>query len=146
MSPKSKVTIPDTLKVTGTIQGVTDVAGALETTGPAESASDNPVLKIALSTCPVDTGAPPICDDVTNVYLKVVLKAGKGKVKVDLSPVFPGLTSGSPFAVLGVALLEVPGPGNCVGTNSAADITARLNDTTCESSGIVRGIGGFAKK
>jgi hypothetical protein len=144
MSPKSKVTIPDTLKVTGTIQGVTDGAGALMTTGPGEGDSNNPVLRIAISACPVDTGAPPICDDVTSVYVKVVLKAGKGKVKVDLGPVF-SIPSGSPFAVLGVALLESPGAGNCLGTNSATDIAARLNDTTCDSV-IVRGVGGFVRK
>ncbi len=147
MSPKSKVTIPDTLKVTGTIQGVTDGAGALMTTGPTESDSNNPILKIAVSTCPVDTAAPPICDDVTNVYVKVVLKGGTGKVKVDLGPVFASLTfpSGSPFAVLGVALLESAGAGNCLGTNSSTDIATRLNDATCDSF-IVRGVGGFVRK
>jgi hypothetical protein len=116
------------------------------TTGPAETAVDNLVLKIGLSACPVDTGSPPMCDDPSNVYLKVVLTGGEADLNIDLAPVFPGLLAGNPFAVLGVTLLGAPGGGNCVGTNSTTDITARLNDSTCEASSIVRGVGGFVKE
>jgi hypothetical protein len=141
MSSKSKVKLDGKLGLKATIKGVTDIAGVLMTTGPAEDAADNLVLALVLSLCPVDTGAPPICDDLTSVYLKVVLTKGKGKLKVDLAPVL-SLAAGDPVAVLG-ARLVVPGsgPGDCPGTNSTADITGRLNDSTCDP-GIVRGVGG----
>jgi len=142
VSAKSKIKIKGDLSVSANFKGVTDVAGATLTTGPAETAVDNLVLKIGLSTCPVDTGSPPICDDPTNVYLKVVLTDGKGKLKIDLAPVL-GLTAGNPVNVLGVTLLGSPGGGNCLGDNSTADVTTRINDGTCEATGIVRGIGGL---
>jgi hypothetical protein len=140
VSSKSKVKMKGTLELKAKIKGVTDGTGALMTTGPAENAVDNLVLKISLSACPVDTGAPPICDDLSNVYLKVPLTDGKAKLMIDLAPVL-ALPAGTPINVLGVALLGVPGGGNCLGTNSTADITTRLNDATCET-GIVRGVGG----
>jgi hypothetical protein len=138
---KSKVKLDGKLRVKATIKGVTDIAGMLMTTGPGEAAADNLVLKLVLSLCPVDTAAPPICDDVTTVYLKVVLTAGAAKLGVELAPVL-SLAAGSPLAVLGAGLV-VPGSGlgDCPGTNSSADITARLNDGSCDL-GIVRGVGG----
>ena len=141
MSSKSKVKLDGKRAVSASIKGVTDVAGALLTTGPAETALDNLVLKIVLSACPVDTGSPPICDDATNVFLKVVLEEGKGSVKTTLPDL--GLLVGSPVGVLGVSLV-VPGanPGDCPGTNSTADIAARLNDATCDT-GVVRGVAGI---
>ena len=144
MSEKSKVKIKDTLQLKATIKGVTDGTGALMTTGPAEDADDNLVLKVALSTCPVDTASPPICDDPANIYLKVVLTNGKGKLTVDLAPVLL-LGAGSPVNVMGVALLGAAGGGNCLGSNSTADIAARINDGTCDSI-IVRGVGGLVTK
>jgi len=49
------------------------------------------------------------------------------------------LAAGTPVDVLGIALLDAS--SLCLGTNSVADITTRLNDTFCEN-GIVRGVGG----
>src|SRR5262245_52501751 len=145
VSPKSKVKIDGKLKLTASIKGVTDVAGVLMTTGPAETASDNLVLRLTLSTCGVDLAAPPLCDEPTNVYLKVVLTDGKGKLKLDLGPVFAE-PPGSPFAVLGVALVvPIGGVLDCPGTNSSGDITTRLNDATCDA-GIPRGIGGLLRR
>ena len=145
MSPKSKVKIDGKLKVKASIKGVTDVAGVLMTTGPAETAIDNLVLRLTLSECGVDIASPPLCDEPTNVYLKVVLTDGKGKLNLDLGTVFTE-PPGSPFAVLSVALI-VPGGGltDCPGTNSPADVTGRLNDPTCDV-GIPRGIGGFLRE
>src|SRR5262245_37775559 len=54
VSPKSKVKIDGKLKLTANIKGVTDFAGVLMTTGPAETAPDNLVLRLTLSTCGVD--------------------------------------------------------------------------------------------
>jgi hypothetical protein len=141
MSNKSKVKIKGTLELKAKIKGVTDGTGALMTTGPAEGAADNLVLKIALSTCPVDTATPPFCDDPSTVYLKVPLTEGKAGLIVDLAPVF-SLAAGTTINVLGVALLDAPGAFVCLGTNSTVDIMARLNDATCEN-GIIRGVGGL---
>ncbi len=142
----SKLSLDGKLQLKASVKGVTDGTGTLMTTGPAVTATDNLVLKVVVSTCPVDTGSPPICDDPTDVYVKLVLtKKGKGKLKVDLGPVL-ALPPGSPFAVLGAALV-VPGgnPGDCAGDNSASAITTRLNDATC-SSGIVRGVAGMVRQ
>ena len=51
VSPKSKVKIDGKLKVKASIKGVTDVAGVLMTTGPAETATDNLVLRLTVSEC-----------------------------------------------------------------------------------------------
>lgn len=145
MSPKSKVKIDGKLKLKASVSGVTDVTGALMTTGPAETASDNLVLRVTLSQCGVDLASPPLCDEPTNVYLKVVLTEGKGKLNLELGTVFSEPV-GSPFAVLSVALVvQSTGLGDCPGTNSPADISARLNDATCDV-GIPRGVGGFVRE
>jgi hypothetical protein len=145
MSAKSKVKIDGKLKLKAMISGVTDVTGALMTTGPAETATNNLVLRLILSECGVDLASPPLCDEPTNVYLKVVLTGGKGKLGLELGTVFAEPV-GSPFAVLSVALVEQSAvPGDCPGTNSPADITARLNDSTCDI-GIPRGVGGFVRE
>lgn len=119
MSPKSKFKLDGKKVLKAKIKGVTD-------------------NMVTLSVCPVDTGAPPICDDPTSLYLKVVLTDGKGSLNLDLAPVAFGAPAGTPIALLGVTLWAAPGVGDCPGTNSAADITTRLNDGTCESNGIVR--------
>lgn len=142
MSNKSKLLLKGDLSIKVKIKGVTDGSGALMTTGPAETAVDDLVLKLAFSTCPVDTGSPPLCDDPTNVYLKVVLTNGAAQLQLPLAPVL-ALPAGSPVNFLGASLWAAPGLGNCLGDNSTIDITARINDGTCEFSGIVRGVGGI---
>ena len=146
LSPKSMVKLDGKRHLKGTVKGVTDNTGALMTTGPAETATDNLVLKLSLTNClgAVDSGSP--CNSstpTTSVYLKVVLTNGKGKLKVDLSTVAGLGAAGAPIAVSGVSVLGAPGnPGDCPGTNSATDVATRLNDATCESSSVVRGVGG----
>ena len=144
MSPKSTFKINGKRHLKAKIKGVTDNTGALMTTGPAETATDNLVLKVTVSACPVDTGSPPICDDPTGIYLKVVLTGGKGRLNLDLSTVAALGPVGNPFALLGVSLWGAPAnPGDCAGTNSPADVATRVNDSTCETSNVVRGVGGL---
>jgi len=142
LSDKSKLQLKSDLSLKVKIKGVTDVSGALMTTGPAETAVDNLVLKLAFSTCPVDTGAPPICDDPTNVYLKLVLTNGAAKLQLSLASVL-SLPVGSPVNFLGASVWAAPGGGNCLGDNTAPNITTRINDATCEASNVVRGVGGL---
>lgn len=76
--------------------------------------------------------------------MKVVLAGGKGKIKVDLKPVFSGFTAGAAFRVNHVALITPRGGGSCLGTNSTADLTARLNDGSCNDGIGILGVGGIA--
>ena len=92
----------------------------------------------------VDLASPPLCDEPTNVYLKVVLTDGKGKLNLDLGTVFA-----EPPIPLRRAERRVDsarwGLLDCPGTNSPADVTGRLNDPTCDT-GIGRGIGGLLRE
>jgi len=82
---------------------------------------------------------------IHDVYVKVVLTAGKGTVRVDLRPVFIGSFSpGTAFRVNHVALITPRAGGNCLGTNSTVDLTARLNDGTCNDGIGILGVGGVA--
>ena len=145
MSPSSKFKIDGTLVLKGGVKQVKDNSGALITTG-AEGAADNLIFKLALTQCIVDNGYPN-CHDVQNIYLKVVLNNGNGTINVNLAPVLAGLSSpvtpGDPLMISGGGLLTPVSPGFCLGTNSATDISARLNDASCES-GAVYGTIGFA--
>lgn len=142
VSSKSKVSLDGKLKLKGTLQGVVDNAGALVTTGP-EGAVDNYVFQMGLQTCTQDVIEIPYCSAVHDVYVKVVLQAGKGKINVDLKPVFSGsFLPGTAFRVNHVALITPRGGGNCLGTNSTVDITARLNDATCNDGIGILGVGG----
>lgn len=143
VSAKSKVALDGKLALKGTMQGVVDNSGALVTTGPV-GAADNYVLEMALQTCTVDAGEIPYCTAAQTVYVKVVLKAGKGSIKVDLKPVFPAAAAGTAFRVSHVALITPRSGGNCLGTNSTADLTARLNDATCDDGVGILGVGGIA--
>lgn len=142
VSPKSKVSLDGKLGLKGTLQGVVDNAGAPVTTGP-EGAVDNYVLQMGLQTCTPDVIEIPYCSAVHDVYVKVVLTAGKGKLKIDLKPVFSGsFLPGTAFRVNHVALITPRGLGNCLGTNSTVDVTARLNDATCNDGIGILGVGG----
>ena len=142
MSAKSKFKFNGKKRLKAKIKDVTDNTGALMTTGPADTATDNLVLKVGLSACPVDNGVPA-CDVASNLYLKVVLTDGDGSLDLDLASLGTLGAAGNPIAILGVRLLGAPAnPGDCPGTNSILDIQTRVNDATCESSSVVRGTGG----
>jgi hypothetical protein len=143
VSAKSKVALDGKLVLKGTLQGVVDNGGTVVTTG-AEGAVDNYVLQVGLQTCTPDVGEIPYCTAAQDVYVKVVLVNGKGKIKVDLKPVFGGFTAGAAFRVNHVALITPRSGGNCLGTNSTADLTTRLNDGTCNDGIGILGVGGIA--
>ena len=143
VSAKSKVALDGKLVLKGTLLGVVDNGGASVTTGP-EGAVDNYVLQVGLQTCTPDVGEVPYCNTPQDVYAKVVLKGGKGTLKLDLKPVFPGFGSGTSFRVNHVALITPRSGGNCLGTNSTADLTTRLNDGTCNDGVGILGVGGIA--
>jgi hypothetical protein len=143
VSPKSKVKLDGKLQLKGTIKGVTTIAGAPLTTGPADTATDNLILKVGLRLCPLDTGDLSQCASTQSVYVKVVLTGGLAKLNVSLAPVFASLPVGSPVVMTGLTLFTpVPFPGPCLGGNASADLIARLNDPSCEASQVVRALGG----
>lgn len=136
MSGKSKIQFKGNLALKAKIKHVTTAYGGLITTG-AEGAADNLVLKIDLNICPLSVS----CGDPTSVYLKVVLTKGNGSLDIDLALVL-AVASGTPVNVADVALFAAPYPGYCLGTNTPADIIARLNNGYCSNS-ILRGGGGL---
>ena len=143
VSSKSKVSLNGKLALKATLKGVVDNTGAVVTTG-AEGSLDNYVLQVGLQTCTPDVVEIPYCSAAHDVYLKVVLKKGKGTLKIDLKPVFPGFTVGTALRVNHIALISPRTVGNCLGTNSTADITTRLNDATCNDGTGIVGVGGVA--
>jgi hypothetical protein len=143
VSPKSKISLDGKMALKGVLQGVVDNGGTLVTTG-VEGAADNYVLQIGLQTCTPDVGEIPYCTALQDVYVKVVLKTGKGKLKVDLKPVFGAYTAGAALRVNHVALITPRAGGNCLGTNTPADLSARLNDGTCNDGIGILGVGGIA--
>lgn len=143
VSPKSKVSLDGKFILKGTLQGVVDNGGAPVTTG-VEGAADNYVLQVGLQTCTPDVAEVPYCNTPQDVYVKVVLAGGKGKLKVDLKPVFGAFTAGAAFRVNHLALITPRAGGDCLGTNSSADLTTRLNDATCNDGIGILGVGGIA--
>ncbi len=145
MSSSSKFKIDGTLVLKGTVKKVTDNSGTLVTTG-AEGAADNFIFKLTLTVCVIDNG-PPSCQETENIYIKVPLTNGTGKMNVSLATVLAGLSipvgSGDPLMIGGGGLLA-PATSGCTGDNASGNITARLNDSNCESGGGVYGVNGFA--
>jgi len=90
----------------------------------------------------VDAGEIPYCSANHDVYVKVVLTAGKGKLKIDLNPVLGTPAVGTAFRVNHVALITPRSGGNCLGTNSTTDLTTRVNDGTCNDGTGILGVGG----
>jgi hypothetical protein len=141
VSSKSKVSLDGNLILNAKLKGVVDNSNAPVTTG-AEGAADNYVLQIGLQTCTVDVSEIPYCTAAHDVFVKVVLAAGAGKIKkLDLKPVL-GFSAGTALRVNHVALITPRGGGNCLGTNSTVDLTARLNDATCNNGVGILGVGG----
>ncbi len=143
VSPKSKVSLDGNLLLKANLVGVVDNSNAPVTTG-AEGAADNYVLQMGLQTCTVDAGEIPYCSANHDVYAKVVLVSGKGKLKLDLKPVLGTPTAGTAFRVNHVALITPRAGGNCLGTNSTGDLTTRVNDSTCNDGVGILGVGGVA--
>ncbi len=141
VSAKSKVSLDGNLVLKANLQGVVDNSSMPVTTG-AEGASDNYVLQMGVQTCTVDAGEIPYCSANHDVYAKVVLTLGKGKLKLDLKPVLGSPAVGTAFRVNQVALITPRAGGNCLGTNSTGDLTARLNDGTCNDGVGILGVGG----
>src|SRR5262249_32651041 len=141
VSAKSKVSLDGNLVLKASLAGVVDNSGAAVTTG-AEGAADNYVLQMGLQTCTVDAGEIPYCSANHDVYIKVVLVAGKGKIKLDLAPVLGTPSTGIAFRVNHVALISPRSGGNCLGTNSTTDLTTRVNDSTCNDGVGIVGVGG----
>ena len=56
---------------------------------------------------------------------------------------FGAFLPGTAFRVNHVALITPRSGGNCLGTNFAGDITARLNDGTCNDGIGILGVGGI---
>ncbi len=143
VSPKSKVSLDGNLALKVGLKGVVNNTGAPVTTG-AEGAADNYVLQMGLQTCTVDAGEIPYCSANHDVYAKVVLTNGKGKLSLDLKPVLGTPAAGTAFRVNHVALITPRSGGNCLGTNSTGDLTARVNDGTCNDGVGILGVGGVA--
>jgi hypothetical protein len=59
-----------------------------------------------------------------------------------LKPVFGAFGAGTAFRVNHVALITPRSGGSCLGTNSTADLTARVNDGTCNDGIGILGVGG----
>lgn len=142
MSPKSRISLDGRMIVRAKIFGVTDASGAPLTTGPAETATDNLVLKLTLSTCARGGGQSP-CSDTTDVYLKVVVTEGRANLRIDLASVLD-LRAGDPLTWAGMQLLS-PAPSSCGGDNSAVQVVFRIDNDACDS-GIVRGSAGVVAR
>lgn len=136
LSTKSSVSLDGKMRLQVSLKEVRDPAGALVTTGPV-GAADNYVLDVALHGCVVDAGEIPYCSGAssgsTHLYIKVPLIGGRTNTKVDLhdvivGPSFAGV-AGETLRLEQVSLVR-PQLG-CGGTNSAADIAARIVGSTC---------------
>jgi hypothetical protein len=147
VSAKSTVSLSGKLLLKGSFKEVRDTTGALVNTGLV-GAADNYVVQIGLQTCTVDASEMPYCGMVNqDVYVKLALSKGKGSFKLDLNPVFPAIPNfpaGTPLRINHVALITPRAGGNCLGTNSGADLLARLNDATCNDGIGILGVGGIA--
>jgi len=112
------------------VSNLTDNDGNLMTTDPLDPLDDH-VLTVSFDRCLVDNGVPSNCGHPRNVYVKLDFKDGKGKAVVDLSLALadPPLTT---IGLTGASLSAVAqNIANCPGTNSAADVAARIDDADC---------------
>jgi hypothetical protein len=128
---KGKLSLKDkgaALKVS--VSKLTDNNGDLVTTDPLDPLDDH-ILTLSFDRCLVDNGAPSNCGHPLSVYVKLDLNNGKGKAKVDLSLALadPPLTA---IGFVGASLSAIAqNIANCPGTNSAADVAARVDDADC---------------
>jgi len=128
---KGKLSLKDkgtALKVS--VAKLTDNNGDLVTTDPLDPLDDH-ILTVSFDRCLADNGVPSNCGHPRNVYVKLDLKSGKGKATVDLSLALadPALTT---IGFVGASLSAISqNIANCPGTNSAADVAARVDDSDC---------------
>ena len=148
LSPKSTVSLDGKGKLTVQVKGVRDATGALVSTGPVGS-SDTYVLDLEVRACAVNAGEIPYCSSPnapgSHLYVKVPLTNGNGLAKVDLHPVITGALAfgaGQTLHVRRVSL--VAQQPFCMGTNSAADITARLVAGGCNAGDSVVAVDGLS--
>jgi hypothetical protein len=140
---KAKLSLSDKLLLKVKVSKLADNNGTLVTTDPLDPLDDH-ILTISFDRCLVDNGVPSNCGHPLNVYVKLDLTNGKGKATVDLSLALAdpsGTAIGLTGASVGVGGFNL---ASCPGTNSAADVAARVDDADCAGAlpyavyGIVR--------
>ena len=130
-SPKSSVQLTGEGQAKISVKGVHDAAGLPLTTDGTIDTADDFILFVFIA---VPSGPS------SGFSVKLDFKNGSAKAAVDFSGVLP--PAGSPF-VAEVALATPPlDPPACPGTNSAADITARGNNSGCATGKLI-GLGGI---
>ena len=103
------------------------------------------MLQVGLQTCTPDVWRDSVLHRGAATYVKVVLREWKGKIKVDLKPVFGGFTAGAAFRVNHVALITPAAPAATVSAPIPLQISrTRLNDGTCNDGIGILGVGGIA--
>lgn len=129
---KGKLSLKDTFQLKVSVSKLTDNNGALVTTNSGDPLDDH-ILILSFNRCIIDNGAPTNCQNPRTAYVKLDLANGKGKAIVDLSQVFAFPDSSlTAIALVGATLgAGASNLANCPGTNSAADVAARIDDADC---------------
>jgi hypothetical protein len=130
---KAKFSLKDTLQLKVSVSKLADNDGNLVTTSTGNALDDH-ILKLSVNRCIVDNGAPTNCQNPRDIYVKLDYTGGKAKAVVDLSVVLgdPSLTAiGITSATVGAGASNL---ASCPGTNSAADIAARMDDADCDGA------------
>jgi hypothetical protein len=128
---KAKLTLKDTLQLKVRVLKLTDNDGNLVSTDALDPLDDH-ILKVSFDRCLVDNGVPSNCGHPLDVYVRLDLENGKGNATVDLSQALadPSLTT---IGLTGASLrASASNIANCPGTNSAADVAARVGDPDCD--------------
>lgn len=128
---KAKLSLKDTMQLKVSVSKLADNDGTLITTTPG---TDTHVLKLSVNRCIVEGGTPSNCANPRDIYVKLDYVAGKAKAAVDLSLALadPSLTA---IAITSAQInAVVTNLALCPGTNSAADIAGRVDDTDCDGS------------
>ena len=130
---KSKLSLSDKLILKASVKGLRDNDGNLMSTNPA-SALDDHIIKVGMIRCLVDNGVPTNCAATIDIYVKLDLLNGNGKVTADLSQAFAGDPSGSTFTLTSASVRSsASSPLSCTGGNTPAEIAARVNNSNCDS-------------
>jgi hypothetical protein len=131
---KSKLSLSDKLILKVTVKNLADNDGNPVTTFPMNQQDDH-ILKLGVIRCIVDNGVPSNCATTTDVYVKLEFTNGVAKATADLSQVFAADAVGTAITLTSASVRSGSNdPFNCPGTNSAADIAARANDSDCDAS------------
>ena len=131
---KSKMSLTDKLVLKVTVKNLADNDGTPVTTFPGNP-NDDHILKVGFIRCIVDNGVPSNCATTTDVYVKLEFTNGVAKVTADLSQVFGADSVGTAITLTSASVRSgASDPFSCTGANSAADIAARANNGSCDSS------------